>query len=93
MSIFEEDVGRKQVGSEGNSDDGLVIIFWQEMANLGEHDNRVKKCVTPQTAQNACSWGGGKKSTKGGNSSQFGYSLSVSEKQNGKVDDYTAIIY
>lgn len=66
MSISEEDIGRKRAESEGNSGEGLVIIFWQEMANLGEHDNRVKKCVKPQTAQNACSWGGGKKVQKVG---------------------------
>lgn len=34
-----------------------------------------------------------KKGTKSGNSSQFGSSLRVSEKQEGKVDDYTALIY
>lgn len=34
MSIFEEDIGRKQVGSEGNSGEGLVIIFWQTWENM-----------------------------------------------------------
>lgn len=64
MSVFKEGTGRKQVGSGGNSIGDLVIILWQEMVDLGEHDNRVKKCVKPQKAQNACPWGVGKKRYK-----------------------------
>lgn len=60
MRVFEEDTGRKQVGSGGSSGRGLVIIFWKEMANLGADDTKVKKknSVKPQTAQKACSLGG-----------------------------------
>lgn len=57
MTVTEEDTGRKQVESKGSSGSGSVIIFWEEMANLRDDDNRVKKkCIKPQTDQKASLW-------------------------------------
>lgn len=65
------------------------------MANLGEDDNRLNaKFKTTDSSEDLFLGRGEKrKSTKSGNSSQIAYSLSVYEKQTGKVDDQMIIIY
>ena len=72
-----------------NSGGGLVIVFQQEIANLGEHDNRAKHVQNHRQLRKLI-LGEGVKRYKIWE--LFTILINVSEKQNGKVDDYTAII-